>query len=868
MTTCKSTYYWLQDKTQSNQIILTVSRRLAKQLIASFNNNQLGNHKLAWSSPQIYYWRDWLKTQYLSNDNASNPIIINSKMATILWEQCIKQVDDNPLLNQYRLADEADQTLYILSDYNIPLSEISDFHETEELLLFSKILGLFENKLNERNWLHPAMLTQYILDKNPIKWENDSSFKEITLAGFYKTPPILSKLITILRSHFSVNYNNQKQLKDNSTIFPYKDQTAEFRAAGAWAYKKLLDKPQARIGILINDNYQSRNIKRSIMEGLNPGWQYRNDEQHISFIHSSGEYLVNYPLMFLGSLLLKWYYNNLSSKEISLLLRSKLLQNIHSSGSYKLEDRLRLFPEKEWSVNEFIEIFKDDALDDELVILEQLELFYKYNSTKGTQKYIRDWFEILNSGLQDIGWTSLDSLNNLGNELMKAWNEILNEIETTQIILKKTSFAYVINRLLISMESSLFELDQSNNNISVMSYEEAAGLEFDYLWVSGMDNEAWPRKMKSIPLLSNEMQKNYKIPNYNASLSFDIQCKLLSMLLCGSQDTVISYAINKNDTLLKPTSMLKIGSTNFDDHPDPHWYLKPFLRNNLIEINEDAPKTNYLEKLTGGTGTIQAYLSDPFTAFVKGRLGVRSLHKFTSGIGPLLRGSLLHDSLAKLYQKKPTLTDIQSWSVTEKKRYIYNATKSVFNKEIVRNDGVLKKLFELEQNRIRLMLFDYLYSETKRKHFKVIEVEKPLSITHSQLKVNLKVDRVDCLHDESFHVIDYKTGTVKSIVKRDDTIRNIQLYVYIAALKYQSATLSFVNFKDRNTINLSTVGLHALNSSLKENFKSKDLESGIQEVKDILKKISLGDIRINIKTQLDINSRSRYLQILSRIRSQ
>ena len=265
--------------------------------------------------------------------------------------------------------------------------------------------------------------------------------------------------------------------------------------------------------------------------------------------------------------------------------------------------------------------------------------------------------------------------------------------------------------------------------------------------------------------------------------------------------------------------MLKIGSTNFDDHPDPHWYLKPFLRNNLIEINEDAPKTNYLEKLTGGTGTIQAYLSDPFTAFVKGRLGVRSLHKFTSGIGPLLRGSLLHDSLAKLYQKKPTLTDIQSWSVTEKKRYIYNATKSVFNKEIVRNDGVLKKLFELEQNRIRLMLFDYLYSETKRKHFKVIEVEKPLSITHSQLKVNLKVDRVDYLHDESFHVIDYKTGTVKSIVKRDDTIRNIQLYVYIAALKYQSATLSFVNFKDRNTINLSTVGLHALHSSLKENFK-------------------------------------------------
>ena len=68
-------------------------------------------------------------------------------------------------------------------------------------------------------------------------------------------------------------------------------------------------------------------------------------------------------------------------------------------------------------------------------------------------------------------------------------------------------------------------------------------------------------------------------------------------------------------------------------------------------------------------------------------------------------------------------------------------------------------------------------------------------------------------------------------------------------------------------MNINTVGLHHLNNSMKENFKSTNLESGIQEVKDILEKISSGDTRINSKTQLDINSRSRYLHILSRIRA-
>ena len=400
-----------------------------------------------------------------------------------------------------------------------------------------------------------------------------------------------------------------------------------------------------------------------------------------------------------------------------------------------------------------------------------------------------------------------------------------------------------------------------------MTYEEAAGFEFDHLWISGMDHETWPRKMKPIPLLSNKVQKNYDIPNYDASLSFDVQQELLLLLMSGSKTPVLSYAISKSDLLLEATTMMNFESISYDDHPDPDWYLKPFLGNNLIEMSEDPPKTSHFERLKGGAGTIQSYLSDPFSAFVKGRLGVTPLNKFISGIGPLLRGSLLHDSLAELYINKPSITDIKSWSASQKKRYIHDATKKIFSKKIARNNGVLKKLFVLEESRIKIILFNYLSSEIHREFFKIVELEKSISLTHAQLKVKLRVDRIDLLHDKSFHVIDYKTGTLESITKRDGSIKNIQLFVYAAALEYQPETLSFVNFKDCNTVNINTIGLHHLNNSLKENFKSTNLESGIQEVKDILEKISSGDTRINSKTQLDINSRSRYLQILSRIRA-
>ena len=867
MTSGKTSYQWLSEKIKYDQVVLTVSRGLAKKLTYVFNQNQQENHKLAWNSPHIFYWRDWLKTLFLSSNISDNPLLINNRTASILWEQCIKEVDDNPLMNQHRLADEADQSFRILSDYCVPLRENFDLYETAEVNLFSQILSLYERQLTKRNWLHPAMLAGYILENNLINHDSLIDVKEITLIGFYKTPKILSELITVLQTHITLNYISVKQPDNNPVICPYKDQSAEFRAVGAWAYKKLMDAPQSRIGILIDDNHQSRKIKRYIMEGLSPGWQYRQDRQHFQFIHSSSDYLITYPMIYIASLLLRWYHNELSSREISLLLRSKLFQNIHSEGSYKLEEKLRLYPDKDWFIDEYIEIFKDDALESELTILDKLEVFYKSNVSSNSHRYIRDWLEVINSDLKDIGWIPIEKKCNLDNQLIGTWNELINEMETTQIILKKTSFAYLVNRLLIAMENSLFEVDQFNNNISVMTYEEAAGFEFDHLWISGMDHETWPRKMKPIPLLSNKVQKNYDIPNYDASLSFDVQQELLSLLMSGSQAPVLSYAISKNDLLLEPTTMMNFESINYDDYPDPDWYLKPFLGNNLIEMSEDPPKTSHSERLKGGTGTIQSYLSDPFSAFVKGRLGVTPLNKFISGIGPLLRGSLLHDSLAELYINKPSLTDIKSWSASQKKQYILDATKKIFSKEIARNNGVLKKLFVLEESRIKIILFNYLSSEIHREFFKIIELEKSISLTHAQLKVKLRVDRIDLLHDKSFHVIDYKTGTLESITKRDGSIKNIQLFVYAAALEYQPETLSFINFKDLNTVNISTIGLHHLNNSMKENFKSTNLASGIQEVKDILEKISSGDTRINSKTQLDINSRSRYLQILSRIRA-
>ena len=298
---------------------------------------------------------------------------------------------------------------------------------------------------------------------------------------------------------------------------------------------------------------------------------------------------------------------------------------------------------------------------------------------------------------------------------------------------------------------------------------------------------------------------------------------------------------------------------------DPDWYLLPFLNHNTRIIEEDTPKTQNNEYLAGGTNTVQSYITDPFSAFAKGRLLVKPLNRFMSGIGPLLRGSLIHDSLAELYSTLPSLKDIQSWSEKEKQSRIEKAVNEIFNKEIRGSNSILKRIFELEKSRAETILHAFLMEEIKRDYFQINEVEKKLTFAHANLNLHLRVDRVDLQKDDTFHVIDYKTGAAKNIIDMRNNIVSFQLFVYAAAMQKKPSTLSFINLKDTQTINFITAGLHDFKHSKNNKHKSVDIESGIRDVHEILNKISAGDTRINFYSQLDQNNRLRYLHVLSRV---
>ena len=92
-------YPWLPEKIKNNEIILTVSQVLARDLINEYDKSQLRLKKQAWATPKIFFWRDWLKNRYLNSTDVGNLLIIDNNISHLLWEQCFQAVLSDPLAN-------------------------------------------------------------------------------------------------------------------------------------------------------------------------------------------------------------------------------------------------------------------------------------------------------------------------------------------------------------------------------------------------------------------------------------------------------------------------------------------------------------------------------------------------------------------------------------------------------------------------------------------------------------------------------------------------------------------------------------------------------------------------------------------------
>ena len=149
-------------------------------------------------------------------------------------------------------------------------------------------------------------------------------------------------------------------------------------------------------------------------------------------------------------------------------------------------------------------------------------------------------------------------------------------------------------------------------------------------------------------------------------------------------------------------------------------------------------------------------------------------------------------------------------------------------------------------------------TDAERDEFAVKVVEQDIDATIGELSLRLRIDRIDLDAAQQQIIIDYKTGTPKRLLNRDNEPADMQLIVYARVLPGPTSGVALFNIDSRN-VALDGVGKGfspALDwdAALPEWLEQVDLAAA---------EIAAGDVRIDATQTVQ---QGRPFGLLSRIR--
>jgi len=861
-------YPWLKDAITRDAVVITASRRLARELQAAFAGQQLQAGVQSWRTPPIFFWNDWCRRQLeAAADPVSLPFAIDNFSSSILWERCLKKrlPDGLPALSGViRQAREAWQRL---EAWNVPLAALARSARSPDEQLFAAAAADYQALLEAASWTDqdgmPRLVTRLISEQRV------SAPRETVFAGFDRFSPAVSNVIDALTAvDCTVQTAPEPAASAEASVASFEDHDAEMRAAGAWARDILEGDADAKIAI-ISHALQSEADReaRIVREGLAPGWQYAGKGAGLTTAVnvSYGRKLSDFPAISNALLILRWIHHGLSTKEISLLLRSKCLASQKSAGRSRLELELRKLPDRAWSATSLLRALKGrDESEDTLAWFRGMEAILALQQDARREASPAYWASCMDSLLNEWRWPGEGTLTSKEFQLINRWRDLLNELARTAIVTPQLRFNEAVQRLATFAADVVFQPEADAGVVSLMGTLEAAGMEFDHVWIAGMHAGLWPPAGNPSPLLARELQQEFGLPDATPADTLLFSRRVLQRLTGCATTAVLSWPRSDGESELVASSLLdQMAHESYCGPADPGWHALQFCGKDATAIiaEDPVPPVTADEVVTGGAYTVQRQVSEPFAAFVYGRLGVRRPEAIETGIAPSVRGNIIHNALHTLFADRPSQADIRNWESTNLQQRLGSAIDAALAGHLRHADTTHQRLLGLERTRLTRLLRSFVAEELERPEFAVAGVEESIDFEAFGVRLGLRVDRIDRLADGSVLVIDYKTGMPKNLLNKDGDPLDLQLVVYADALQETVGGLALINIDSRSVSYKGTGGSVEWDAARREQWPER-LQAWRDEVQQALREIAAGDGRINLLLTAD---EGRPLGILSRL---
>lgn len=326
-------------------------------------------------------------------------------------------------------------------------------------------------------------------------------------------------------------------------------------------------------------------------------------------------------------------------------------------------------------------------------------------------------------------------------------------------------------------------------------------MKFDHLWILGCHAEnlpPFPNPNPFLPFLS--LQKPFNLPHSTAERELIFTEQTLFRLAHACKEMVFSYPAWRGETEMAPSPLLdpwasddntieSTVSSKMQDHEGFAIALESVQ--DYFPIPVSSVEKDFVK---GGTSLLKNQAECPFRAFAIHRLSSRKRDFPELDMDDSLKGSLIHKIMELFWNQVGTSEHLhnlhESGKLLEQIRECVEESMRIFKLDIERQ----KTFYELEQERLTRLIYEWMELERERSHFKVLDTESGKIIQLEGLPLNIKVDRIDQTPDGKIILIDYKTGLIQNLKKWfGERIEDPQLPLYFLEIK--SDAVAFANIR-------------------------------------------------------------------------
>lgn len=759
------------DELNAGATVVTANDRLARALKAAVADHNIAKGLKVWETPKALTLPALLDQQLdnlcASGDPAARRCL-ESHEAEALWERIIESSARGTALLQVRalakLAHEARGIAlrHRLGDYKVS-PEALDQRE------FKRWHEVYAKRLEELHAVDSASLPELVMSA----WARGiiTPPSRVIFDGFDEFTPQAQALANTLSEAgaqvtqprgFIIPTGGAMPSTAARVVLP--DAQAEIERAAAWAARELALKGQEgrranpKIGIVVPDLQDHRQAMIDALDAMLAPQQFLPGTESAPPLYNlslgrplSGWALVSDALRALA----------LTKHEVEWRDASTVLRSPYFSGDLDQRAQLEL-----WIRDHLPERFALEALAGH-----EHDPFFKALIALRPNSHHKElpsvWASHASAVLKATGWPNAGGArapDHDDRQTLEAWDGALRSVCRLDAVLGPVLWNKFHTRLTAICNDLDFQPRTPPAPIQVLGYLEAAVLEFDALWVMGMDDERWPPAARPNPLLPIRLQADAITPGSSAAERLVHAQRITARLVSAAPVVIVSSPAHEGEAEHRPSPLIApLGEMD----PKALKWLPEFRPIESLyslaatETFTDSPVPLAAgERARGGTKLIQHQAACPFRAFAEHRLGAKKLEQPRDATDRASRGALIHDVLKRVWDElksKATLDATSTDDLLKSVKTHVDAAIAAAARESPAQWPLRLKV--LEGARLTTRVLDWLSLERERAPFTVTATEAPREMQVGALTLRGKIDRIDEVDGKPVY-IDYKTGKV------------------------------------------------------------------------------------------------------------